>query len=51
MEGSDDPLHVLITGDDPAKLDEAAKLIEDMLVVIDDEKTSTSRPNCASWPS
>ena len=38
MEGSDDPLHVLITGDDPAKLDEAAKLIEDMLVVIDDEK-------------
>ena len=38
LEGSDDPLHVLITGDDPNKLDEAAKLIEDMLVVIDDEK-------------
>jgi len=38
LEGNDDPLHVLISGDDVAKLDEAAKLIEDMLVVIDDEK-------------
>ena len=38
MDGDDEPLHVLITGDDPAAIDAAAEMIESMLVVIDDEK-------------
>lgn len=38
MDGDDDPLHVVITGDDQKSVDEASKMIEDMLVVIDDEK-------------
>ena len=38
MDGDDEPLHVLITGDDPSGIEAAAKMIEDMLVVIDDEK-------------
>lgn len=38
LEGDDEPLHVLITGDDATNLDIAAKMVEDMLVVIDDEK-------------
>ncbi|KAL3812002.1 hypothetical protein ACHAXA_009620 [Cyclostephanos tholiformis] len=38
MEGDDEPLHVLITGDDPAAIDAAAEMVESMLVVIDDEK-------------
>ena len=38
MEGADEPLHVVVTGDDPKGVDEAAKIIESMLVVIDDEK-------------
>jgi len=38
LEGEDEPLHVVITGDDPAAIDAAAEMIESMLVVIDDEK-------------
>lgn len=38
LEGEDEPLHVVITGDDPAAIDAAATMIEEMLVVIDDEK-------------
>ena len=38
LEGENEPLHVLITGDDQTKLDEAAAIMRDMLVVIDDEK-------------
>ena len=37
-EGENDPLHVLITGEHQAAVEAAAKLIEDMLIVIDDEK-------------
>ncbi|KAL7547871.1 hypothetical protein ACHAWF_016221 [Thalassiosira exigua] len=37
MEGDDEPLHVLITGEDPAAVDAAAEMINSMLVVIDDE--------------
>ncbi|KAL7470093.1 hypothetical protein ACHAXS_010323 [Conticribra weissflogii] len=37
-EGEDEPLHVVITGDDPAAIDAAAEMITQMLVVIDDEK-------------
>jgi splicing factor 1 len=38
MEGDDEQLHVVITGDEQANVDQAAKLINDMLVVIDDDK-------------
>lgn len=38
LEGEDEPLHVVITGDDPGAIDAAAEMIESMLVVIDDEK-------------
>jgi splicing factor 1 len=38
MEGDDEPLHVVITGDDQKSVDAAADMIEQMLVVIDDEK-------------
>ena len=38
LEGDDEPLHVVIMGDEQANVDKAAKLIEDMLVVIDDDK-------------
>lgn len=38
MEGDDEPLHVVITGDDPAAIDAAAEMVTSMLVVIDDEK-------------
>jgi splicing factor 1 len=38
LEGEDEPLHVLITGESQESVDAAAKLIEDMLVVIDDDK-------------
>ena len=38
MEGDNDPLHVVITGDDQRSVDAAADMIEQMLVVIDDEK-------------
>eukprot|EP00573_Skeletonema_grethae_P001409 CAMPEP_0201691316 /NCGR_PEP_ID=MMETSP0578-20130828/4495_1 /ASSEMBLY_ACC=CAM_ASM_000663 /TAXON_ID=267565 /ORGANISM="Skeletonema grethea, Strain CCMP 1804" /LENGTH=743 /DNA_ID=CAMNT_0048176491 /DNA_START=34 /DNA_END=2265 /DNA_ORIENTATION=- len=38
LEGEDEPLHVVITGEDPAAIDAAAEMIESMLVVIDDEK-------------
>jgi len=37
-EGEDEPLHVVITGDDPAAIDAAAEMVTQMLVVIDDEK-------------
>ena len=38
MDGDDEPLHVVITGDDQKSVDAAADMIEQMLVVIDDEK-------------
>jgi len=38
MEGDNEPLHVVITGEDQASVDKATKMVEDMLVVIDDEK-------------
>mmetsp|Transcript_10666 Transcript_10666/g.23578 ORF Transcript_10666/g.23578 Transcript_10666/m.23578 type:complete len:720 (+) Transcript_10666:154-2313(+) len=38
MDGDDEKLHVLITGDDPTAIDAAAEMITSMLVVIDDEK-------------
>mmetsp|Transcript_3113 Transcript_3113/g.4530 ORF Transcript_3113/g.4530 Transcript_3113/m.4530 type:complete len:713 (-) Transcript_3113:2635-4773(-) len=38
MEGDDEPLHVVITGDNQANVDAAADMINDMLVVIDDDK-------------
>lgn len=38
MEGDHEPLHVVITGDDQQAVDAASDMIEQMLVVIDDEK-------------
>ena len=38
MEGDNEPLHVVITGDDQRAVDAAAEMMEQMLVVIDDEK-------------
>jgi len=38
MEGDDEPLHVVITGDDQRSVDAAADMIHQMLIVIDDEK-------------
>jgi len=38
MEGDNEPLHVVISGDDQGAVDAAAKMMEEMLVVIDDEK-------------
>lgn len=38
MEGDHEPLHVVITGDDQRAVDAATDMIEQMLVVIDDEK-------------
>lgn len=38
MEGDNEPLHVVISGDDQRAVDAAADMIEQMLVVIDDEK-------------
>ena len=38
MEGDNERLHVVVTGDNQANVDTAATMIEDMLVVIDDDK-------------
>ncbi|KAL3799960.1 hypothetical protein HJC23_007433 [Cyclotella cryptica] len=38
QEGDDEPLHVLITGEDPGGVERAAEMVRSMLVVIDDEK-------------
>lgn len=38
MEGDNEPLHVVITGDDQRSVDAATDMIQQMLVVIDDEK-------------
>lgn len=38
MEGDNEPLHVVITGDDQRAVDAASEMIDQMLVVIDDEK-------------
>lgn len=38
MEGDNEPLHVVISGDDQRAVDAAAEMMEQMLVVIDDEK-------------
>lgn len=35
---TEEPLHVVISGDDPKAVDAAKVMIEDMLVVLDDEK-------------
>eukprot|EP00956_Cyclotella_meneghiniana_P002260 scaffold2552_cov59-Cyclotella_meneghiniana.AAC.3 len=37
QEGEDEPLHVVVTGDDPTQIEIAAEMIRSMLVVIDDE--------------
>ena len=38
MEGDDEPLHVVVTGDNQENVEKAAQMIEDMLIVIDDDK-------------
>ena len=38
MEGDNEPLHVVITGDDQRAVEAAADMVQQMLVVIDDEK-------------
>lgn len=38
MEGDNEPLHVVISGDDQRAVDAASDMVEQMLVVIDDEK-------------
>jgi splicing factor 1 len=38
QEGDDEPLHVVITGEDPSAIEAAAEMVRSMLVVIDDEK-------------
>ena len=38
MEGDNEPLHVVITGDNQRAVDAASDMVEQMLVVIDDEK-------------
>lgn len=38
MDSDNEPLHVVITGDDQRSVDAAADMVEQMLVVIDDEK-------------
>ena len=38
IEGENDPLHVVITGDDQKSVDAATDMINQMLVVIDDER-------------
>jgi splicing factor 1 len=38
MDGDDEPLHVVVTGDDQRSVDAATDMIQQMLVVIDDEK-------------
>lgn len=38
MEGDNERLHVVVTGESQESVDKAAKMIEDMLVVIDDDK-------------
>ena len=38
MEGEDEDLHVLITGDTQELVDRAVQIVQDMLVVIDDDK-------------
>ena len=38
MDGDDEPLHVVITGDNQGNVDAAADMVEQMLVVIDDDK-------------
>eukprot|EP00559_Dactyliosolen_fragilissimus_P005218 CAMPEP_0184860596 /NCGR_PEP_ID=MMETSP0580-20130426/5459_1 /TAXON_ID=1118495 /ORGANISM="Dactyliosolen fragilissimus" /LENGTH=854 /DNA_ID=CAMNT_0027357761 /DNA_START=69 /DNA_END=2633 /DNA_ORIENTATION=- len=38
IDGEDEPLHVVVTGDDQANVDAAADMVEQMMVVIDDDK-------------
>jgi len=38
MDGDDEKLHVVITGDNQGNVDAAADMVEQMLVVIDDDK-------------
>jgi len=38
MEGDNEPLHVVISGDNQRAVDAASDMVEQMLVVIDDEK-------------
>uniref|UniRef100_A0A7S3QBF5 Branchpoint-bridging protein n=1 Tax=Chaetoceros debilis TaxID=122233 RepID=A0A7S3QBF5_9STRA len=38
MEGDNEPLHVVVTGDNQDNVNLAAKMVQDMLVVIDDDK-------------
>jgi len=38
MDGDDEPLHVVVTGDNQGSVDAAADMVQQMLVVIDDDK-------------
>lgn len=38
MEGDNEPLHVVVTGDNQDNVDKAAQMVTDMLIVIDDDK-------------
>jgi len=38
MEGDNEPLHVVVTGDNQENVNRAAQMVTDMLVVIDDDK-------------
>eukprot|EP00979_Chaetoceros_neogracilis_P016901 scaffold10163_cov270-Chaetoceros_neogracile.AAC.9 len=38
MEGDNEPLHVVVTGDNQENVDKAAQMVTDMLIVIDDDK-------------
>jgi len=38
MDGDEDPLHVVVTGDNQAAVDAAADMVQQMLIVMDDDK-------------
>jgi splicing factor 1 len=50
MKSDDEPLHVVISGDNQRSVDAATDMIEQMLVVIDDEKNVPKQISFANWP-